>query len=63
MKPKGARTEGVRTVGSAKTEGVAAGSAEAEAASGFVTTNGTNFILNGQIWYPAGSNDYFLMLR
>ena len=40
-----------------------AGSAKTEAASGFVTTNGTKFILNGQIWYPAGSNDYFLVFR
>ncbi|CAL8463203.1 g2737 [Coccomyxa elongata] len=30
---------------------------------GFVTTNGTNFVLNGQIKYFSGSNDYFLILR
>ena len=58
MKP-----EGVKTAGSAKTEGVTAGSAKTEAAAGFVTTNGTKFVLNGQIWYPAGSNDYFLVFR
>ena len=63
MNPEGAQTEGVKTAGSAKTEGVTAGSAKTEAASGFVTTNGTKFILNGQIWYPAGSNDYFLVFR
>ena len=30
---------------------------------GFVTTNGTTFVLNGQIKYFSGSNDYFLILR
>ena len=30
---------------------------------GFVTTNGTNFVLNGHIKYFSGSNDYFLIMR
>ena len=63
VKSGGASTEGVSSPGSAKTEGVTTGSAQTEALSGFVSTNGTNFILNGQIWYPAGSNDYFLVFR
>jgi hypothetical protein len=37
--------------------------AKIEQASGFVTTSGTNFVLNGQIQKLAGSNGYFLPFR
>ncbi len=36
---------------------------EASGNVGFVTTKGINFVLNGQIKYFSGSNDYFLIMR
>ena len=37
--------------------------AKTEAVGGFVTTKGTNFVLNGEILKLSGSNDYFLIFR
>ena len=54
--PAKAEMENAITEG-AKTEAAPA------AVSGFVTTSGQNFILNGKIHFFPGSNDYFLILR
>ena len=40
-----------------------AAAVEAISAGAFVRTSGTNFLLNDQVRYFAGSNDYFLVLR
>jgi mannan endo-1,4-beta-mannosidase len=37
--------------------------ARTEALGAFVSTLGGNFVLNGDIKYFSGSNDYFLILR
>ena len=37
--------------------------ASVEAISAFVGTQGTDFVVNGQVHFFSGSNDYFLILR
>ena len=55
--PEGARTE------AAAAPAPAPAGAKTEAVGGFVTTKGTNFVLNGEILKLSGSNDYFLIFR
>ena len=55
--PEGARAE------AAAAPAPAPAGAKTEAAGGFVTTQGTNFVLNGEILKLSGSNDYFLIFR
>ena len=57
--PEGARTEAAAAPAPAQ----APAGAKTEAAGGFVTTQGTNFVLNGEILKLSGSNDYFLIFR
>ena len=57
--PEGARTEAAAAPAPAQ----APAGAKTEAAGGFVTTKGTNFVLNGEILQLSGSNDYFLIFR
>ena len=57
--PEGARTE----TAAAPVPAQAPAGAKTEAAGGFVTTSGTNFVLNGEILKLSGSNDYFLIFR